>query len=242
MEYQLIYPESKAVFGIAISIIVYYAYYYLITSEWVEQFFTKRYAGDIFQKRRILFNKLAGFSFFAVIPGILYFSLWEFKLGLIGFSFDKIVGNLYWMIGLPALIFTINYFSAKNPDIYLQYPQMRIKSWSIGTFLLSTLGWSLYLVGYEFLFRGILLLSCIEAFGVWPAIAINVAIYSAIHMTNGIKETLGAIPFGLIACLLMVHTGTIFIPIIMHISLSVSTEIFTIHNNPGMEFRKTRNV
>ncbi|NQU86457.1 MAG: CPBP family intramembrane metalloprotease [Mariniphaga sp.] len=239
MDFQLNYPDSKAVFGIAISIIAYYTYYYLITSEKIEKYFIKKYTGNSFQKKRILFNKLAGLTFLALIPGTLFIIMWEFELNSLGFSFDKIISNWYWLIGLPAIIFIINYFSAKKPDIYLQYPQMRIKSWSIGTFLLSTLGWSLYLISYEFLFRGVLLLSCIEAFGIWPAIAINIAIYSAIHMTNGVKETIGAIPFGLIACLLMVHTGSLLIPIIMHISLSVSTEFFTIRNNPDMEFKKS---
>ena len=242
MEYQLNYPESQAVYAIAVSLAGYYFYYYLITSEWMESVFKRKFQGDAFYLNRILANKLTGFTFLALIPGILFFTIWKMYWHSFGITFQKVAENWYWLLGLPLIIFTINYFSAKKPDIYLRYPQMRIQEWSPGIYLLSTLGWILYLISYEFLFRGILLLNCIEAFGVWPAIAINVAIYSAIHMTNGFKETIGAIPFGLIACLLVVHSGSILIPIVMHVSLSVSTEIFAIRNNPDMKFVKSRKL
>jgi membrane protease YdiL (CAAX protease family) len=238
MNYQLNYPELKAVAAIIITMSCYYIYYFLITSQRINLYFTKKYSGTSFYLHRILFNKLAGFIFFACIPGALCFSLWHTDFSSFGITLKKIVENWYWLVGLPALIYLVNYFSAKNPDVYAHYPQMRIKVWSAGTFLLSSLGWFIYLVGYEFLFRGILLLSCAEAFGLWPAVTINIAIYSAIHLTNGLKETIGAIPFGLIACLLMLYSGTLLIPIAMHISLSMSTEFYTIRNNPDMKFIK----
>lgn len=240
MEYQLIYPGSKAVFGITLSMAAYFCYYYLITSGLVNRYFEKRFKGDSFQMNRILFNKFAGFIILGVIPGLFYFFIWKTENFNLGVSFDKIANNWFWFITLPVIIFSVNYFLAKKPDVYNQYPQMRIRTWKTGTFLLSTLGWSLYLFAYEFLFRGILLLTCVKAFGVWPAVVINVAVYSAIHMTNGMKETIGAIPFGFIACFLMIHTGTVLIPVIMHISLSVSTEFFTIKNNPEMGFKNNK--
>jgi membrane protease YdiL (CAAX protease family) len=239
MDYQLKFPESKAVVAIVITVICYYSYYFLINSKSVTLLFSSRYSGQTFYLKKILFSKLAGFIFFAVVPFFIISLFFSFETSDYGVSISKIVENWYWFFGLPTVIFIISYFSAKNSDIYNIYPQMRFKTWSCTNLLLSTMGWSLYLIAYEFLFRGVLLLSCVEAFGVWPAIAINVAIYSAIHLTNGKKETIGAIPFGLIACLLMLSTGSIVIPIVMHISLSVSTEIFAIKNNPEMQFRKS---
>ncbi|NOY94895.1 MAG: CPBP family intramembrane metalloprotease [Chlorobi bacterium] len=236
MDFNIQYPETKAVIAISISLISYYCYFYLTSSKRLNHYFVSRYPEASFYIKKILFNKIAGFTFFALIPGIIYSSVWHIDLNQFGVSINKIIENWYWVIGLPLLISLINYFSAKSPDMYYRYPQMRIKNWTVHTFLLSAFGWTIYLIGYEFLFRGILLLSCVEAFGIWPAIAINVSIYSAIHLPNGMKETLGAIPFGLIACLLMLTSGSILIPIIMHISLSVSTEFFTIRYNPEMKF------
>ena len=46
-------------------------------------------------------------------------------------------------------------------------------------------GWFLYLFGYEFLFRGVLLIPLIDPLGMWPAIAINIAVYSATHIPKG---------------------------------------------------------
>ena len=66
--------------------------------------------------------------------------------------------------------------------------------------MLNLLGWAIYLFGYEFLFRGILLFPLAETVGVWPAIAVNIALYSATHIPKGLDETLGAIPLGLVLC------------------------------------------
>ncbi len=241
IEFNIQYPETKAIFAIFSALISYYCYLHVISLKVVEKYFKGYFTEDSYQIRKILFNKLSGFLFFALLPGLIFFSAWQIPGHFYGIAWGEVFENWYWLIGLPALLITMNYFSAQNPDMYLRYPQMRLAGWKASTFLLSASGWTTYLIGYEFLFRGILLFSCVEAFGVWPAIAINVAIYSAIHLTNGMKETLGAIPFGLVACWFVVTTGSLIIPIIMHISLSVSTEFFTIQNNPEMKFVKNPN-
>ena len=43
----------------------------------------------------------------------------------------------------------------------------------------------------------------------WPAIAINIALYSATHILKGLDETIGAIPLGFVLCLLTISSGTI---------------------------------
>jgi len=95
------------------------------------------------------------------------------------------------------------------------------------------------LLAYEFLFRGILLFECYESFGFWPAVAINVTIYSAIHMVNGKDQAIGALFFGGIACYLTLTRGTVLIPLFMHITLSVFSDYFSIKMNPDIGFIKS---
>jgi membrane protease YdiL (CAAX protease family) len=113
-----------------------------------------------------------------------------------------------------------------------------LKEWTGREFAINCLGWIAYLIGYEFLFRGILLSACYMSFGFWPAIAVNVAIYSAIHMVNGKDQAIGAILFGTIACFFTLTKGTILIPIFMHIALSLTSDYLSIRMNPEHRFVK----
>ena len=59
--------------------------------------------------------------------------------------------------------------------------------------LTEGLGWFIYLFGYELLFRGILLFPLVAAIGVWPAIGVNIALYSATHIPKGVEETIDVV-------------------------------------------------
>jgi membrane protease YdiL (CAAX protease family) len=118
--------------------------------------------------------------------------------------------------------------------------QINISEWNFSYFFINAAGWIIFLVGYEFLFRGILLFECYTSFGFWPAIAINVAVYSAIHLVNGKDQTFGALIFGSIACFLTLSCGSLLIPIIMHVSLSLFSDFFSIRYNEGLSFNKQK--
>lgn len=58
------------------------------------------------------------------------------------------------------------------------------------------------------MFRGFLLFSCARVLGVWPAIAINTAIYALAHVPKGKTEGIGAV-VGILFCLITLESGTI---------------------------------
>jgi membrane protease YdiL (CAAX protease family) len=137
------------------------------------------------------------------------------------------------MLIIAAILFINQKVNRENNSL-----QIELTDWNIQLFLINAFGWIIYLLAYEFLFRGILLFECYNSFGFWPAIAINIAIYSAIHMVNGKAQTIGALIFGGIACYLALTRGTILIPIFMHISLSVSSDYFSIRYSNNLSFVK----
>jgi hypothetical protein len=57
-------------------------------------------------------------------------------------------------------------------------------------------------------------------------------------MVNGKEQTIGALIFGGIACYLTLNRATILIPIIMHVSLSVFSDYFSIRFNDKLSFAK----
>jgi membrane protease YdiL (CAAX protease family) len=127
------------------------------------------------------------------------------------------------------------YFSAKKEKNLVNYPQIRAKVWSKKLKTRNAIGWAAYLFGYEMLFRGVLLFPLYHEFGIWPAIAVNIALYSATHIPKGLDETIGAIPLGLVLCILTLLTGTIWIAFILHVIMAWTNTFTALKFNPDMK-------
>lgn len=122
----------------------------------------------------------------------------------------------------------INYLNASGKDNLAMYPQMRLSSWNFSLALFSSLLWLLYLMGYEFLFRGILLYGTIPCCGAILSVCLNVALYSLAHLPKGRKETLGSIPMGFLLCGITLYTGSFWAAFAVHAQLALTNEYFSI--------------
>jgi membrane protease YdiL (CAAX protease family) len=215
-------------------------YWFVAQSETMKKYFHGKYPPDEASVYHISFNRLIGFLAMGLIPGIIFFILVpEYKLSNLGLGLkkDTLFFTLIWAFGLSIVAMTLAFFSAKNPKNLLHYPQIRARIWTKKTVLLNIVGWVLYLLGYEFLFRGILLFPLAETLGVWPAIAVNIALYSTTHIPKGMQETLGAIPFGLILSLLTLTTGSIFIAFVVHLAMALTNSFTALKLHPKMQFK-----
>lgn len=152
-------------------------------------------------------------------------------------------GPMGWLLVVAgmALTATVGFFGSRQEKVRKLYPEMRMRRWKPFHFSLSVAGWFVYLAGYEFLFRGFLLYLSIPAMGLPLAVALNVVLYALLHWRKSPKEALGAIPFGIILCLLTIHTGSLLAPVLVHLGLSASTEIFSFRRNPEMKLAKNGN-
>ena len=164
----------------------------------------------------------------------------ELTLADLGFTliYETSLFSLLWILGLSILIIPLVYFSAQKPKNLVNYPQIRAKVWSKKMLFINALGWFLYIFGYEFLFRGVLLIPLIEPLGMWPAIAINIALYSATHIPKGLDETIGAIPLGFVLCLLTISSGTIWIAFIVHVVMAWTNTFTALKFHPDMQLQK----
>jgi len=78
----------------------------------------------------------------------------------------------------------------------------------------------IFLFSYEFFFRGVLLFTLIDTYGLTIAIIICTSLYVLIHAFDTRAEIIGAIPFGIILCLFSYFTNSIWAAFIIHITLS----------------------
>jgi len=214
--------NSAFMIALAFSTFGYVCYLAITSSDKVRAFLSPEATNNV---NHILFQRLTGVLIFGLLPciGVIYFS----GTNPIPLFVNK--ESLFWVLILSPVIIPMSYFNSKSPDNLAQYPQIRNSSWSAGLLTVSALSWIAYLIAYELLFRGFLLFSSLELLGYWPAIILNTGIYSLVHYPKGMKEALGAVPFGIIICVLTIKTGGLFVAFALHIILALSNEWFSLY-------------
>lgn len=190
--------------------------------------------------KQFLYRKIWGFVSMGILPALAFVLIFKESVPAFGLTLSKLANYMPWIFLTSLIPVLLNAFLARNPKTHKVYPQLRIREWTPGLFAFSALGWFLYLLGYEYLFRGILLFGIFDAWGYWPAIAVNTAIYSLAHFNKGSGETLGAIPFGILLCIITLSTGTIWFALVAHLGLALSNDFFSILYNPEMKFIKRK--
>ena len=223
------------------------AYFFIANASLLYNLFEKEVGKENNLAGWVVFQRLTGVLFLGIIPAMIGLTLFSKTPIEFGIKANNLLPTLYWILGLSAFIIPINLIHARKPDNIKIYPQIRAKKWTIKLILINVFTWAAYLFAYEFLFRGFLLFSCLPAealtqagkpvLEIWPAIAINTAIYSLVHIPKGIKETLGAIPFGILLCIITFDTGTIWAAFFIHLILALSNDLIAIFANTEMQFR-----
>jgi len=186
---------------------------------------------------KILKARLSGAVLLGLIPTSVFLLTTEYTFSAIGYGYAKGSGLLIVTasIFLSLLAVVLNAFNSRNPDNLIHYPQIREKLWDRKLILLNAATWVIYLIGYEMLFRGLLLFPLVDIMGVWPAVLVNAALYSVTHIPKGMNEAVGAVFLGIILCVLTLFSGSIWIAVIVHIALGLSNSFFSLKNQKSMK-------
>jgi len=231
-------PEHAIPFITIISASIGFAIYWFVAlNERIKAFFFRKNEIEKAWIAYVTFQKLTGAFFLGVIPGIILLSISDYSLVDLGLNLRNFGESMIYITGMGILIVIINFFAAKNPVNLEMYPQMRIIIWNKGRVAINSIAWVVYLFGYEFMFRGMLLIVCYHSFGFWPAVAINLSFYSATHIAKGLGETIGTFPYGLLLCFITISTGSIAVAFATHLILALSNDYFSIHFSPEMKFK-----
>ncbi len=244
MDYSLAWDQAylEPVIILGLTLFALLGYWVTITNKKLESKFVRLLGEERKKVGWIMFWRYAGFFYYALIPGLVVFIVLQHNAAFYGLSFVNIPESLFWTAGLSIIILLIRNKSTRKPDNTAQYPQIRTAQWDTRLILKNSLGWFIYLLAYEFLFRGLLLFGLLEVFGTWPAILINTIIYSLAHIPKGNREAIAAIPFGIILCILTIRTETIWTSVFVHVALAYSNDYFALAASKTMKFVKNRNV
>ncbi len=187
--------------------------------------------------RWVVSVKLLGFFLLGVVPAIIFFVILQDPLEKYGMGPITQNTSYWWMLIGGGIILGLNILQGRRPANYNFYPMIRHKTWNMRILLVSLVTSTLFIVGYEMMFRGFLLYACIPVMGTWLAIAVNVIIYTFAHIHKGMTETIGSVPFGILLCWITISTGNIWAIVVMHVILSVSADMVALYFNPEMELR-----
>jgi len=229
--------ESMAVFAIAATVIL--SLLYFLVLEILRDRQAK--AGRSGIMAFFGWRKFIGFFLFGIITAVGAWLIFHQNPLHFGLAWGESSKLWLWLIGAAVFFMGLNILNSRNKDLQAVYPEMRLSTWNPGQVIFTAGGWLLYLAGYEFLFRGVLLMSCYEAWGLWPAVVINLALYSALHLPKGLKEATAAIPFGALICYLTIESQSILPAIILHTLQAVSCEIACMVRNPEMKLTFVKN-
>lgn len=220
---------STAAISISAVTIGFLTYHYTTQSVSLRKFFDKKFGTEPAKTAWVHFQRLFAVLCFAAVPAIVFASQ-NVDFQSIGLNFKNLDTSVKWILGLGAVVITMNYFAARTPDNLAMYPQIRVTPpWPKKLLAASAFTWISYLLAYEFMFRGYLLFTCYEEMGKTLAITVNVALYALVHLPKGWKETVGAIPLGIILCLLTLQTGNIWIAVVVHVAMALSNEWWSLY-------------
>jgi membrane protease YdiL (CAAX protease family) len=216
-----------SVFGVAL-------YYFLITRGYSGEFFLKKWRGFNKKVSEVIIQRLWGVLLFGLASLVIL--IWGFDQSPhdYGASFSFKEMPPWWSYPVIPIILIVGHFHASSLKNLEMYPQVRVEKWSIGILFLSAATWVAYLVGYEFLFRGFLFHATLQVWSLWPAIALNCILYALAHFYKGPGEIIGAIPVGILLCYITLHTGNIWSAVIIHSSMALSNEWFSLRSHPNM--------
>lgn len=194
-----------------------------------------KYGPERGQERHVFIKRLVGMVAFGLIPASVLIGYQGMCWSDYGIKPQLGASEFFWIAGLSVVIILMTSRSTRAADNLEQYPEIRTRMWSKKLLIWSALSWMGYLVAYELMFRGFLLFSCVRAFGVWPAIIINTSIYALVHVPKNAKEGIGAIPLGLLLCVITLQTGNLWVALIVHWVLSLANEWFSLRYQPAMQ-------
>jgi membrane protease YdiL (CAAX protease family) len=233
--------DLKIGIPIVLGLIGFIIFWFTQESAKVKARFYERWGEDQGSANFILFTKCLGAFSMGVLPAIVYFIVYpESSLSELGLSLrtDTFLPFLAWTVGLSAILIPVSSFSARKPEGFDFYPQIRAKVWDRKLIITNIAAWSIYLLGYEFYFRGLLFFPLVETIGVWPAIAVNIGMYSATHIPKSMQEAIGAIFLSVVLCILTLQTGHIWIAFWVHLAMALSNSFTALKFNPAMTIGK----
>jgi membrane protease YdiL (CAAX protease family) len=107
-------------------------------------------------------------------------------------------------------------------------PEVRADEWTADIRVRNALSWGVYLLAYEGVFRGVLLLGLAPSLGGWTSASVVTAMYALFHLGKPWDETAGSLPVGLVLAAMALRTHTFVGPFVAHWMIAVGSDTWAV--------------
>lgn len=165
------------------------------------------------------------FTFFLlsvlVIKFVLKEDLKNYGLQIGDFKIGLTLSIIFFIVMLPAIWF----FSA-SPDFSAKYPHLLSTRNNWNEFIIYESGMLVYMISWEFIWRGFMLFGLKEKFGYY-SVLIQMIPFVILHNGKPAPETFGAIAGGIALGILAFRTNSIFYCVITHMGIMFSIDVIS---------------
>ena len=170
---------------------------------------------------------LVSFTFLGIATALVAPRLVRRRVTALGLTIGNWkTGRWLLLAGMPVALL-VGFLSADSPALAAEYPLGPVTR-DLGSFLPHALGYLVYYVGFEFFFRGFLLLGLQERLGARRANLLQSLLAVIIHAGKPISEVAGAFPGSLVFGWLTLRTGSIWYSVALHWLVGVSLDWYII--------------
>jgi membrane protease YdiL (CAAX protease family) len=123
------------------------------------------------------------------------------------------------------------YASSLDPAFQAAYPLISLAGFGPAAWVLWELTYLLYYVGWELLFRGVLIFGLRDRMGLPGAIVFSTSVSTLLHYDKPFGDALASILFGVALPLLALRTGSILWPLLFHWYVGALMDLLSHHQS-----------
>lgn len=183
----------------------------------------------------VLLRRLSG-GLFLGLGSILTLALLEVPVSQWGIQEPVWSVTGYWLAGMSLGVAGLLFFNSKQPAFLRQYPEIRASRVTRAGAWCSAGAWAFYLLGYEFMFRGLLLFPLVEIWGSWPAVTVGACLYALAHLHKAPSECLASLPMGILLAAMSLSCGTWWPAFAVHVFMAVLSERLAAWRHPRIRW------
>lgn len=143
-----------------------------------------------------------------------------------GLQFGDYKAGLIFSTLFIAVMILIIWIISATPDFASKYPHLQSTKNNWRTFYIYESGMLLYMIAWEFIWRGFMLFGLKEKFGYY-SVMIQMIPFVILHNGKPVAETFGSIAGGIALGILAFRTNSIYYCIITHMSVMFSIDFIS---------------
>ncbi len=175
----------------------------------------------------VILHYLSVFILFFAIP-LFILKLYKEKPSDYGLNFKNFSSGLKLILIFMPIIFILIWISSYQKDFQVEYPMTKSIIGSLKGFIIVESIYLLYYIGWEFLFRGLVLFGLAKKNGIWIAIMIETIPSTILHYNKPSGEIILALIAGFILGYYALKYKTIFFAIAIHWAAGLMMDGFVI--------------